>query len=364
MPGAKGFVDLLEGIAEFVDGGPRAIRMRGANAPAANEASEVVIHGHRRRSAASLVQRMPAAGRGAGSRPPARGTGSDLAPIPSSSPAARSGCACMRMRRIRRPCSMPAPRFGQVEAMKADDMLRQQRSAARGCEWPSSLTAPPTCPKRIAERHAHRAWCRRASTWTAATTWTRSACRTHEFYRRMAESRQLPRTSQPPPGDFMRQFELALAHHPQVVYVGLSRAVSGTLQSGEHAARAQLTADACSVFDTFNAAGGQALLVVACGGNGRDGRRCGRDPGGTRAPASADPALGDDPRHQPCGARRAHSRLGRAAGPAQRADAGGANRARTASWDFPARCSRAQARTGGLRPQRRPQAAEWQCVGG
>ena len=42
--GAKGFVDLLEGIAEFVEGGPRAIRMRGVSATAANEAMEVVAH--------------------------------------------------------------------------------------------------------------------------------------------------------------------------------------------------------------------------------------------------------------------------------------------------------------------------------
>ena len=45
------------------------------------------------------------------------------------------------------------------------------------------------------------------------------------------KKRATPR--RPPPGDFRRQFELLLAHHPNLVYVGLSRAVSGTLQSGE-----------------------------------------------------------------------------------------------------------------------------------
>lgn len=44
--GPQGFVDLLEGIAEFVEGGPRAIRLRGANAPAANETGETAIHEH------------------------------------------------------------------------------------------------------------------------------------------------------------------------------------------------------------------------------------------------------------------------------------------------------------------------------
>jgi len=83
---------------------------------------------------------------------------------------------------------------------------------------------------------------------------------TAEFYRRMAASHQLPRTSQPPPGDFRRQFELSLAHHARVLYVGLSRALSGTLQSGEHAA-ARDPGRRVRVFDTVNAACGQALLV-------------------------------------------------------------------------------------------------------
>ncbi|RYZ71011.1 MAG: DegV family EDD domain-containing protein, partial [Lysobacteraceae bacterium] len=43
-------------------------------------------------------------------------------------------------------------------------------------------------------------------------------------------------------------------------YVGLSRAVSGTLQSGEHAAM-RTDSGRVRVFDTFNAASGQALLV-------------------------------------------------------------------------------------------------------
>jgi DegV family protein with EDD domain len=83
---------------------------------------------------------------------------------------------------------------------------------------------------------------------------------TAEFYRRMAASRQLPRTSQPPSGDFRRQFELSLAHHTRVLYVGLSRALSGTLQSGEQAAGRD-EGQRVRVFDTINAACGQALLV-------------------------------------------------------------------------------------------------------
>ena len=44
--GAQGFVDLLEGIAEFVEGGPRAVRMRGSAPPAANDATDPLGHDH------------------------------------------------------------------------------------------------------------------------------------------------------------------------------------------------------------------------------------------------------------------------------------------------------------------------------
>ena len=51
---------------------------------------------------------------------------------------------------------------------------------------------------------------------------------TAEFYRKLRTEIALPRTSQPPPGDFRRQFEFLLSHHRDVVYVGLSRNVSNT----------------------------------------------------------------------------------------------------------------------------------------
>jgi hypothetical protein len=84
---------------------------------------------------------------------------------------------------------------------------------------------------------------------------------TAEFYRKLRTEIVLPRTSQPPPGDFRRQFEFLLSHHPGLVYVGLSRTVSGTLQSAEAAAQRGHPART-HVFDSANAAGGQALLAI------------------------------------------------------------------------------------------------------
>jgi DegV family protein with EDD domain len=83
-----------------------------------------------------------------------------------------------------------------------------------------------------------------------------------EFYARLRRATVLPQTSQPPPGDFRRQFEFLLTHHPRVLYAGISRAVSGTLQSGESAAQ-RVDAARVRVVDTGHASCGQGLVLIA-----------------------------------------------------------------------------------------------------
>lgn len=257
--GAQGFVDLLEGIAEFLEGGPRAIRIRGANAPAANETADAIVHEEhdvdpQRRWCSECLLLGEALDR-------------DRLRLALEALDADSIVIAGGAQRLRVHAHAPNPQalfdacaaLGQVEAMKADDMLRQQRRAASGLRVAVITDSAADLPEAIAERHAIGVVPARVDL-DGRDYLDKVGLSTHEFYRRMARSRQLPRTSQPPAGDFMRQFELALAHHLQVVYVGLSRALSGTLQSGEHAA-ARTDSGRVQVFDTFNAAAGEALLV-------------------------------------------------------------------------------------------------------
>lgn len=256
--GAQGFVDLLEGIAEFVEGGPRAIRMRGANAPASNENFEAAVHDHeidpQRRWCSECLLLGEALDRDR-LRVALEAIGADSIVIAGGAQRLRVHAHASSPQMLFDACAA----LGQVEAMKADDMLRQQRSAGSGLRVAVVTDSAADLPEAIAERHAIGVVPARVDL-DGRDYLDKVGLSTHEFYRRMAESRQLPRTSQPPPGDFMRQFELALAHHAQVLYVGLSRAVSGTLQSGEHAA-ARTGSGRVQVFDTFNAAAGEALLV-------------------------------------------------------------------------------------------------------
>jgi DegV family protein with EDD domain len=71
-----------------------------------------------------------------------------------------------------------------------------------------------------------------------------------------------PQTSQPPPRDFRRQFELLTSHGHEVVSIHISGQLSGTLQSAEQTARRMGDEVPITVYDSLNAACGQALLTL------------------------------------------------------------------------------------------------------
>ncbi|MCM2335573.1 MAG: DegV family EDD domain-containing protein [Pseudomonas sp.] len=264
--GAKGFLELLEGIAEFVEGGPRALRMRGA-APAANDgaadapAAMPDIHDHvdpdRRWCTECLIN---------GDGIDRATLGAALAALGADSVVLAGGATHMR---VHAHVGAPQALFeacaaqGRVDGMKADDMVMQQRSAESTRRVAVVTDSAADLPDAIAERHAIHCVPVRVNV-DGQDFLDKVALSADAFYRRMAGAAELPRTSQPPPGDFRRCFEFLLAHQREIVYVGLSRAVSGTLQSAEHAA---LRGDPArtTVFDTVNAAGGQALLAWRAG---------------------------------------------------------------------------------------------------
>ncbi|MGO1072138.1 DegV family protein [Lysobacter sp. CA199] len=265
--GAQGFVDLLEGIAEFVDGGPRALRVHGADA-AANEACADHAHGagdaqipmlhdavdpHRRWCSECLL---------IGSDLPRDALRDALEAIGADSLVLAGGGARLRVHgHVASPQALfdVCARYGAVDAMKADDMLAQQRTVERVQRVAVVTDSAADLPDELAERYGLHVVPVRVSV-DGRDYLDKIGLATAEFYRRMAVAADLPRTSQPPPGDFRRAFEFLLGHRSQVLYVGLSRAVSGTLQAGEQAA-ARSDAARVRVFDTFNAAGGQALLA-------------------------------------------------------------------------------------------------------
>jgi uncharacterized protein len=70
-----------------------------------------------------------------------------------------------------------------------------------------------------------------------------------EFYTRLTDAAEHPQTSQPPPADFRRQFELLTSHGLEVLAVQISGRLSGTLQAAAQTAE-RVDADNIEVFDS------------------------------------------------------------------------------------------------------------------
>jgi DegV family protein with EDD domain len=257
--GAQGFVDLLEGIGDYLASGKldaAALVDEGAtDLEAARAHGEVgdADPAHRWCSECLLL-----------------GDGLDRAALRAA--VSDLGASCVVVAgsnaRVRLHAHVADPqqlfalaaRFGRVEATKADDMHAQARSAAGGGDVAVVTDSAADLPEEVARRlNIHQVPVR--VSFGEQDYLDKVGLSTAEFYRKLRTEVVLPRTSQPPPGDFRRLFEFLLSHHPAVVYVGLSRAVSGTLQAAEAAAQ-RGHPERTRVFDSANAAGGQALLAI------------------------------------------------------------------------------------------------------
>ncbi|PIQ38240.1 MAG: hypothetical protein COW59_02810 [Lysobacterales bacterium CG17_big_fil_post_rev_8_21_14_2_50_64_11] len=263
--GAQGFVDLIEGVVEFIqqrrgaDAWPSALGVADLDDLADDEAA--VAHrdacgdaDHRWCSECLIL---------------AESIDRDALRAQVAALAASSVVIAGSPTRVRVHAHVSDPQalfevcacFGVIEACKADDMYAQQRAVAAGTAVAIVTDSAADLPLALIEQlHIHVVPLR--INFGDRDYLDKVSLSPAEFYRKLRNADVLPRTSQPPPGDFRRQFEFLLAHHPRLIYVGLSRAVSGTLQSAESAA-ARLDADRTTVFDTANAAGGQALLAIA-----------------------------------------------------------------------------------------------------
>lgn len=260
--GAQGFVDWLEGIAEFVEGGPRAVRIQGAVPHAANDAVALPAHVHddvdplHRYCTECLLL----------------GEGMDrsrllaaLGELDVDSVVVAGGSARLRVHgHVGSPQMLfdACAAHGRIASMKADDMVMQQRSVESPHLVAVITDSASDLPQALAERYGIHVVSVRISL-DGRDYMDRLGLSAAEFYRRMTTSRQLPQTSQPPPGDFRRIFEHVLGYQDAGVYVGLSRPLSGTLQSAETGARG--LSKSLVVVDSGHVSAGQSLLAWRAG---------------------------------------------------------------------------------------------------
>ena len=260
--GAQGFVDWLEGIADYIEGGPRAVRLHSALRHAANDEVELPPHVH------DDIDPL----HGYCTECLLLGEGMDRAQLLAdlSELDIESLVVAGGGNRLRVHGHVGSPQLlfdacaahGQIASMKADDMVMQQRSVKSPHQVAVITDSASDLPQALAERYAIHVVSVRVSL-DGRDYVDRLGLTAGEFYRRMATSRQLPLTSQPPPGDFRRIFEHVLGHQQAAVYVGLSRPLSGTLQSAESGARGLQKSPI--VVDSGHVSAGQSLLAWRAG---------------------------------------------------------------------------------------------------
>jgi DegV family protein with EDD domain len=154
-----------------------------------------------------------------------------------------------------------AVRFGTVSAQHSEDLNESTpESAARRRQVAIASDSGADLPVEEVERLNIHLVPQRLSI-AGREHIDRVSISPREFYAVMRTGPDLPRTSQPSPGDFRRMFELLLTLHERVIDVSLSRKLSGTMQSAEGAA-ARCDPQRVTVFDSEQVAAGQGLMVI------------------------------------------------------------------------------------------------------
>jgi DegV family protein with EDD domain len=155
-----------------------------------------------------------------------------------------------------------AARFGAVSGEKADDMQRQQHSAHLTVRRVAVVTdSAADIPFDEMDRlDIHMVPIR--VHFGDRSYLDKVGITAEEFFAEIERNPRHPTTSQPPPGDFRRQFEFLASHFDSVVSVNLTRQVSGTCGAAEAAATRVSTHGKVTVVDSLNASLGQGLVAM------------------------------------------------------------------------------------------------------
>jgi DegV family protein with EDD domain len=161
--------------------------------------------------------------------------------------------------------------FGDVSGEKADDLLQQQNSSHRTQRNFAVITdsAADIADSDMERLDIHMVPCR--IQFGDRGYLDKVSITAAEFYDQLASNPNHPTTSQPAPGDFRRQFQYLASHFKDVISINLTSAASGTYAAALSAAGRIDASGKVHVINSLNASLGQGLLTVfaaECGGAG------------------------------------------------------------------------------------------------
>ena len=155
-----------------------------------------------------------------------------------------------------------AAEYGEVTGQKADDMQRQQHSTHHVSAHFAVVTdsAADIPDELLEELDIHIVPLR--VQFGERGYLDKVTITPLEFFDEVRRNPVHPTTSQPSPGDFRRQYQFLASHYPDVLSVSLTARVSGTLQAAESAAARVEASGRVHVINTQNASLGQGLLTI------------------------------------------------------------------------------------------------------
>jgi hypothetical protein len=164
-----------------------------------------------------------------------------------------------------------AVRWGQVVATKADDMRAQHRKLAHPERRPVAVVCDSSADlaDAVLDRH-HIALVPLQVIFGDRVFRDRLELKPEEFYRRLRAAKELPTTSQPTPGEFVRAFRNARDEANEAVVLLVSGTLSGTFQSANAALRTS-GIDGVHLFDSRSASLGLGMLALRASELGESG---------------------------------------------------------------------------------------------
>lgn len=155
-----------------------------------------------------------------------------------------------------------AAQFGTVTAEKADDMQRQQQAAHDRQRRVAIVTdSVADIPDDLLDTLGIHVVPLRIQ-FGEQSYLDKVGLSPEEFLAELIRNPKHPKTSQPPAGEFRRQFEFLTSHFDGVVSINVTGKVSGTCNAAQSAADRVQNSGTIEVIDSFNASIGQGLIAI------------------------------------------------------------------------------------------------------
>jgi len=151
--------------------------------------------------------------------------------------------------------------FGEVQQQKVDDMREQNKSVH--AKQKVALVVDSTCdlPANVMEQHHIHVVPVRLN-FGQEQFIDRVTITNEEFYAKLADSKHHPQTSQPPPADFKRMYQFLASHYESVISLHLPQVLSGTYQNASAALEKIKFKENQALIDSLSVSAGTGLIAT------------------------------------------------------------------------------------------------------